>query len=82
MKTSKKVVVTGACGFIGVCLCLRLLKQGIHVIGIDNLSRAGSQFNLAELSLVGGLFTFHKLDLADSSDVKELFASIGAVDAA
>jgi CDP-paratose 2-epimerase len=81
MKTTKKVVVTGACGFIGVCLCLRLLKQGMHVIGIDNLSRPGSQLNLAELSLAGGLFTFHKLDLADSSDVKELFASIGAVDA-
>ena len=31
-----KVLVTGCCGFIGYNVCLRLLKEGNIVIGIDN----------------------------------------------
>jgi len=31
-----KYIVTGACGFIGINLCERLLKSGHDVIGVDN----------------------------------------------
>ncbi|RXI98264.1 NAD(P)-dependent oxidoreductase [Anaerobacillus alkaliphilus] len=33
----KKVVVTGALGFIGFSLCQRLVEKGIEVIGIDGM---------------------------------------------
>lgn len=34
----KKVLVTGAAGFIGFYLCKALLNQGVEVIGIDNIN--------------------------------------------
>src|SRR3989344_395678 len=33
-----KVLVTGACGFIGTNLCGRLLEDGNEIIGLDNFS--------------------------------------------
>lgn len=35
---NKKILVTGAAGFIGYHLCKRLLNQGHHVFGIDNIN--------------------------------------------
>ena len=35
---SRKILVTGAAGFIGYHLCERLLKQGDEVLGLDNLN--------------------------------------------
>ena len=33
----KKVLITGAAGFLGSHLCDRFIKEGIHVIAMDNL---------------------------------------------
>ncbi len=33
----KRVLITGAAGFLGSHLCDRFIKEGCHVIGIDNL---------------------------------------------
>ena len=35
---SKQILVTGAAGFIGYHLCEALIKQGYHVIGLDNIN--------------------------------------------
>ena len=35
---NRPVLVTGAAGFIGAALCLRLLERGERVVGIDNLN--------------------------------------------
>ncbi len=34
---NKRVLITGAAGFLGSHLCDRFIKEGFHVIGIDNL---------------------------------------------
>ncbi|MBS1666109.1 MAG: SDR family oxidoreductase [Bacteroidetes bacterium] len=35
--TKTRVLITGAAGFLGSHLCERFLKEGFHVIGMDNL---------------------------------------------
>ncbi len=37
MADKKRVLVTGAAGFLGSHLCDRFIKEGFHVIGMDNL---------------------------------------------
>ena len=36
-KAKERVLITGAAGFLGSHLCDRFLKEGYHVIGMDNL---------------------------------------------
>jgi UDP-glucuronate 4-epimerase len=72
----KKVLVTGAAGFIGFHTSQRLLSQGIEVVGFDNLNEY-YDVNLkhARLALLSKEknFRFSKLDLADREGVLELF---------
>lgn len=44
-----RAVVSGAAGFVGSHVCDRLIAEGHHVIGVDNLL-TGSQRNLAHLT--------------------------------
>ena len=37
MENKKRVLITGAAGFLGSHLCDRFIKEGYHVIGMDNL---------------------------------------------
>jgi dTDP-glucose 4,6-dehydratase len=37
MAKQKRVLITGAAGFLGSHLCDRFIKEGCHVIGMDNL---------------------------------------------
>jgi len=46
--TQKKVLITGAAGFIGSHLCDRFIKEGFKVIGMDNLL-TGSLKNIEHL---------------------------------
>jgi len=75
----KTVIVTGAGGFIGMNLCKRLLDMGYKVIGVDNLSRVGSERNIEEL--LGTNFTLYRIDLSSAIKVDDLFKNIGSVDA-
>jgi len=44
----KRVLITGAAGFLGSHLCDRFIKEGYYVIGMDNLS-TGSMKNIEHL---------------------------------
>lgn len=81
-KTSRKILVTGAAGFIGFHLCRRLLERGDHVIGIDNLNDYYDvNLKKARLAIIESYqnFTFYKLDIADRQAMKHLFAT-GSMD--
>jgi len=54
MPRMKKVLVTGAIGFIGYHLTLRLLREGYFVVGIDNInSYYDVQLKYAKLPILG-----------------------------
>jgi UDP-glucuronate 4-epimerase len=72
-----KVLVTGAAGFIGMHVARRLLERGDTVVGLDNLNDYYDVnlklARLKQLELPG--FSFHKLDVADSAAIDQLFAA-------
>lgn len=72
-----KVLVTGAAGFIGSALALRLLARGDSVIGVDNLNDYYDvrlkQARLAGLETHRG-FRFEKLGVTDRAGMASLFA--------
>ncbi|MGD0885100.1 MAG: NAD-dependent epimerase [Thermodesulfovibrionales bacterium] len=79
MKASnnKKILVTGAAGFIGFHLCKRLLDDGSTVIGLDNLNDYYDvKLKTARLAQLQGEkdFTFVKVSLEDRASIAELFA--------
>ncbi|WP_035352106.1 UDP-glucuronic acid decarboxylase family protein [Edaphobacter aggregans] len=64
---AKRILVTGAAGFLGSHLCDSLLNQGNHVVGVDNLS-TGNEVNLAHLSNEPQ-FEFVQKDICQPFDV-------------
>ena len=73
-----KILVTGAAGFIGNALALRLLERGDTVWGIDNLNDyyevSLKKARLARLEGQPG-FRFRLLDIADRAGMRDLFAA-------
>jgi UDP-glucuronate 4-epimerase len=71
-----RVLVTGVAGFIGYHLAQRLVKEGVEVIGIDNLNDYYDvnlkKARLAQLDSQPG-FTFEFLELSDRLEVAKLF---------
>jgi UDP-glucuronate 4-epimerase len=83
----KKVLITGAAGFIGHHLAKLLVQEGYKVFGLDNINDYyDPNLKLARLRdmqidtskivyniAVEGEITFYKLDLIDTENIKELF---------
>ena len=71
-----KILITGAAGFIGYSLALRLLARGDQVHGIDNLNDyydvSLKEARLAQLKRHDS-FTFDKLDIVDRAGMAQLF---------
>jgi UDP-glucuronate 4-epimerase len=73
----RKVLVTGAAGFIGAEMCCRLLERGDQVVGLDNLNDYYDiTLKRSRLARLEGKerFRFHQMDLADRDRMAELFA--------
>lgn len=74
----KKILVTGAAGFIGFHLARRLLAEDRTVLGIDNMNDY-YDVNLKQnrLKLLEGQanFIFIKADIADRKKMADIFAS-------
>jgi len=72
-----KVLITGAAGFIGNALALRLLDRGDEVVGIDNLNDyydpSLKEARLARTQDHPG-FTDIRIDLEDRQGIADLFA--------
>ncbi|NOT16319.1 MAG: NAD-dependent epimerase [Methylotenera sp.] len=72
-----KVLVTGAAGFIGSALTIRLLERGDEVIGIDNLNDYYDvNLKLARLERLKDYekFSFKQLEISDRESIESLFA--------
>jgi len=73
-----KILVTGAAGFIGSHLSLRLLARGDEVVGLDNLNDyyevSLKEARLARLTDKSG-FKFARMSLEDKDDIEQLFAT-------
>lgn len=73
-----KILVTGAAGFIGAALSLRLLERGDDVVGVDNLNDYYDvnlkHARLARLTPFES-FKFVQLNIADCDEMEKLFAT-------
>jgi UDP-glucuronate 4-epimerase len=76
MNDQRRVLVTGAAGFIGFHLCRRLLKLGDEVVGLDNLNDYYDvNLKLSRLRQITMERNFKpvRLDLADRDGIARLF---------
>jgi len=82
---SARVVVTGACGFIGWKVTELLLEQGWTVLGLDDVNDAYDvrlkQWRLAELEARGG-FEFHRVDIGNREALSAFFRAATRTDSA
>ena len=83
MAVTDKVLITGAAGFIGFHLSQRLMREGLSVVGIDNLNDyydpALKKMRLAALretcEETNAEFEFLEMDLADRDAIGDLFVA-------
>ncbi|MBN1425548.1 GDP-mannose 4,6-dehydratase [Candidatus Fermentibacteria bacterium] len=73
-------LVTGVAGFVGTNLAAELLARGEDVIGIDNLSRRGTEHNLKWLQgLDSRRFSFVQGDIRDAALLARIMPGNDAV---
>ncbi|SES93562.1 NAD-dependent epimerase [Pseudomonas graminis] len=74
------VLITGVAGFIGFHMARKLCRQGVHVVGIDNLNDYYSvdlkRARLAQLEQLPG-FHFQQIDIIDQGALRGLFSAYG-----
>ena len=81
LKNQKKILITGAAGFIGSALSKNLIKEGKSIVGIDNLNLYyDKKLKLDRLkdieifnSIKKGGWIFEKCDISDRNHIFELF---------
>ncbi len=71
----KKVLVTGAAGFIGSHTIVELLNQGFEVIGVDNFDNSFPFILENVQKITGKSFVFKELDVRDKPGLLSLLSS-------
>ena len=75
----RPVLVTGAAGFIGAAVALRLLERGERVVGLDNINTYYSPelkvARLQRLEDAAGDWLFKQFDLENEAEIADLFAA-------
>ena len=75
-KKREKIIVTGSAGFIGFSVCLKLLKRGEKVVGIDNHNNyydpSIKEARVQKL-LENQHYHHYKIDLIDNNILEEIF---------
>ena len=72
----KKILITGAAGFIGFHVTLNLLKSGKKVVGIDNLNNYyDTNLKYSRLKILKKFknFSFNKIDLLEEKKIEDIF---------
>lgn len=76
LDTTRTYLITGAAGFIGYFLSKKLLEQGCHVVGIDNLNDyydVNLKYARLEQLKPFKTFTFIKGDISDKDTIIKTF---------
>src|SRR3989344_7907919 len=78
---SKKILITGGAGFIGVNAAKRFIEEGFDITILDNLSRRGTDVNVKFLEdNFKGKFRLVKADVrTDRPSLNELAGSHDAI---
>ena len=73
-----KILLTGCAGFIGAKVAEFLLRDGVSVVGIDNLNDYYNpklkEFRLGKLKELSDKFVFYKEDIEHRAFLEDLFA--------
>ena len=78
-KSSKKILITGAAGFIGAATSKELLERGFNVIGLDDLNNyydvglKKSRLNFIEESFCKSRWRFFKVGIEDDKKLEDVF---------
>ena len=76
----RTILVTGAAGFIGAALTMRLLQRGDRVVGLDNLndyydpSLKQARLRQIEAMALPGAWRFERIALENTQSLTDLFA--------
>ncbi len=74
-----RILITGGAGFIGSHLALRFAQRGARVVLYDNLSRHGSEHNLAWVSGQAPSVEFVRGDVRDAEAVRRAASDCQAI---
>lgn len=74
MKKKETILVTGAAGFIGSHVTQALLKEGYHIVAVDNMNEYyDPKLKRARLALFKKGTAFYKLNIADRGALEKVF---------
>lgn len=73
LKSKRKILVTGAAGYIGSHTCVELLNAGFDIVALDNLSNSSEESLRRVSTLTGQQFPFYEIDVRDTPALEQLF---------
>jgi UDP-glucose 4-epimerase len=72
---TKKILVTGASGYIGSHTCVELLQSGYEVVALDNLCNSSRESLARVTQITGKPVNFHEADVRDRTALDRILQS-------